>query len=407
MAIKAHKKYGYSSYQTKIKQFKDAYDSYIKRRKVTPVCSDGKWGFVSLAEPTPTYEYDSCEKLGENAFLVSKNGKYGTVDINDAQIILPIEYTIWQMPDYYLLFNKDDKQGILDIETGEVVLRCVYDNIFPAENISPRLFYIIKDEKWGLGNLKGELCSCKYDFIDRFNTNNEAVYYCKGHTGRINTQGKETVSAVKAAFDRAYNTKDNQPELKIQLYQEAIELDKILKSDYTSLCLNNIGAIYENAGDRKTALSYYSQASALGNQKAAQNYKTLRGQIRAEKWMAISSALQNMSSSLAATANQYNSYNNAGYSNSTYNSSSGSSSTSANSKTGHNMSEVQLKNTDSRTYSHDESLLIKMNTYMETQYNDNERRNIQQRMKRIRAKWENRGFQFYHSPWEDWDGRKR
>ncbi len=428
LASKADKKYGESSYQAKIKQMEDTRNSYIEKqkaqaraeaenreaqakaevenRKVTPVCSDGKWGFVSKAKPTPTYEYDSCEKLSGNIFLVSKNGKYGMVHIDGAKIILPVKYVIGRFPNYYLLY-KDDKIGVLSL-TGVVVLSCVYDNIFPAQNVSPLLFYLVKGEKWGLGNLQGELCSCTYDFIDNFNTNKEAVYYYKGYQGRINAQGKETLSAVKVAFDRVYNLSDNQPGVKIQLYREVIELDKELKANYTGVCLNNMGVLYENAGDRKSALSCYSQASALGNQQGAQNYKTLRRQIRAEKWQAVSNALESLSSSLAATANQYNSYNTNYGNSSSNNSASYSSSKSAyGSNSGHSMSEVQSKNTDSRTYSNDESLLIKMNTYWETQYNDNERRNIQRRMQQIRTKWVNRGFQFYHSPWEDWDGRKK
>ena len=75
--------------------------------------------------------------------------------------------------------------------------------------------------------------------------------------------------------------------------------------------------------------------------------------------------------------------------------------------TSHNASEVQSKNRDSNTYSSYESQLIKMNTYWESQYNDSQRRSIQQNMKKIRTKWETRGFQMFHSQWEDWDGKKR
>lgn len=74
---------------------------------------------------------------------------------------------------------------------------------------------------------------------------------------------------------------------------------------------------------------------------------------------------------------------------------------------GHNASEVQSKNKDSNTYSDYESQLIKMNTYWESQYNDSQRKSIQRNMKGIRTKWESRGFQMFHSQWEDWDGKKR
>ena len=69
--------------------------------------------------------------------------------------------------------------------------------------------------------------------------------------------------------------------------------------------------------------------------------------------------------------------------------------------------EASYKNRDSNSYSNYESQLIKMNTYHESQYDDNQRRSIQQKMKNIRTKWESKGYKMFHSQWEDWDGRKR
>lgn len=69
--------------------------------------------------------------------------------------------------------------------------------------------------------------------------------------------------------------------------------------------------------------------------------------------------------------------------------------------------EASNKNRDSNSYSNYESQLIKMNTYHESQYDDSQRRSIQQKMKSIRTKWEGKGYKMFHSQWEDWDGRKR
>lgn len=287
-----------------------------ERRKVVPVCSGGKWGFASQAKPDPVYEYDSCEPLGERAFLVSRNGKFGTVAADGAKPLLPVEYDLMRKADYFLL-KRGGRVGLLDSETGKAALPCVYDNIFPAEEVSLRVFYLVKGDKWGLGNCRGELCGCKYDFIDRFRSE-EAVYYYKGYTGKIGTDGKETKSAVESAFNEAYNMSDDRPAEKLQAYQTVIELDKGLNAGYTSACLNNMGVIHQNAGNSDTAMIYYSQASALGNQQAAQNYRLLGGQSRAERWEAVSNALSDLSSSLAATANQYGgSYGSGSYGGST------------------------------------------------------------------------------------------
>lgn len=69
--------------------------------------------------------------------------------------------------------------------------------------------------------------------------------------------------------------------------------------------------------------------------------------------------------------------------------------------------EASNKNRDSNSYSNYESQLVKMNTYHESQYDDSQRRSIQQKMKSIRKKWESKGYKMFHSQWEDWDGRKK
>ena len=69
--------------------------------------------------------------------------------------------------------------------------------------------------------------------------------------------------------------------------------------------------------------------------------------------------------------------------------------------------EANNKNADSRTYSNYETQLIKMNTNYERDYNDSTRKDIQRKMKSIRQKWVDRGYNMYKSTWEDWNGVKR
>lgn len=139
---------------------------------------------------------------------------------------------------------------------------------------------------------------------------------------------------------------------------------------------------------------------------------TLGIRFKSHVWKYVGATLLAIASVGAAAAvvwptnDSYSSYNSNSYSSS--NSSSSYRSSSSSSVGGrHNASEVQSKNRDSDTYSNYESQLIKMNTYWESQYNDSQRRSIQQSMKKIRTKWERRGFQMFHSQWEDWDGKKR
>lgn len=61
----------------------------------------------------------------------------------------------------------------------------------------------------------------------------------------------------------------------------------------------------------------------------------------------------------------------------------------------------------SKVYDSYVSQLIRMNTYPEKYYNDNERKKIQSEMKRIRKDWEKKGFNITYSEWEDWIKEKK
>lgn len=67
----------------------------------------------------------------------------------------------------------------------------------------------------------------------------------------------------------------------------------------------------------------------------------------------------------------------------------------------------QAWQTDSRNYSNYESLLIKMNSNWDNQYNDSDRRSYQKKMKDIRTKWEKQGYHITQSEWENWNGKKK
>lgn len=69
-------------------------------------------------------------------------------------------------------------------------------------------------------------------------------------------------------------------------------------------------------------------------------------------------------------------------------------------------SEVGNQNADNRTYMNWETQLINMNSNYDS-YNDSRRRTIQQQMRTLRTKWESKGYNWFKSSWETWDGKKR
>ena len=161
------------------------------------------------------------------------------------------------------------------------------------------------------------------------------------------------------------------------------------------------------------AINHYNKALKLNpnNQEAAehlaiaQNKKEREEEIRAIIYGIASS----LNDALESTAQALNVSTSSGANNENHSYSSDNSATTSsqysNSSSGRN--DAMYWNADKKTYSDYETQLTKMNTYYETQYNDNDRRYIQSQMRSIRTKWESRGYKMFHSSWEDWDGRKR
>ena len=161
------------------------------------------------------------------------------------------------------------------------------------------------------------------------------------------------------------------------------------------------------------AINKYNKALELNptNQEAAehlaiaQNKKEREEEIRAIIYgiaSSVNDALESTAQALNVSTSSAS--NNENHSNASDNSATTSSQYS-NSSSSRN--DAMYWNADKKTYSDYETQLIKMNTYYETQYNDNDRRYLQSQMRSIRTKWESRGYKMFHSPWEEWDGRKR
>ena len=84
---------------------------------------------------------------------------------------------------------------------------------------------------------------------------------------------------------------------RIGMYLQVIELDKEAREGYTGAALNNIGAIYEDAGDEDTAYDYYERAMNVGNKMGEKNYKRIRNNRRLDRVAAIAGAIADASQS--------------------------------------------------------------------------------------------------------------
>lgn len=132
---------------------------------------------------------------------------------------------------------------------------------------------------------------------------------------------------------------------------------------------------------------------------------------RQQAWNNLANALGNLSQSLSNLSNKKKgtSYTRTTPSYNTTSSARSSSRTSATSTNSRNQKKVlSSMSTLSYTYGRYQSMLIKMNTYYEKEYNDRDRRKYQQEMRDIRLRAEQySNCSVFKSEWEDWDGRKR
>ena len=144
----------------------------------------------------------------------------------------------------------------------------------------------------------------------------------------------------------------------------------------------------------------------LENYKVSLALKQARRRDRQAAMMQVAQIMSAAGNAMIATGEAIQTFQpSTSTSSSDYSSSSSSKESVDQKSSSHN--DVTSKNADAKTYSDYESQLIQMNTYYAEKYNAASRRNIQSKMKAIRTKWEQRGYQMFHSAWEDWNGVKK
>ncbi len=185
----------------------------------------------------------------------------------------------------------------------------------------------------------------------------------------------------------------------------------VWQSHFKNGTQKGIGLYLSYDGEWET-INYKDDSSELIS--SSEKYKEQAATAKANFNKAISSAFEEFKkagATMMTLVNEITSKNDGGeYDDDTDSGLSGSSTRTGSKSSGKSKqsgNDVEAKNRDQKSYSGYESQLIKMNTYWENEYNDSHRRDIQSKMKRIREKWESRGYQMFRSSWEDWDGHKR
>jgi tetratricopeptide (TPR) repeat protein len=210
-------------------------------------------------------------------------------------------------------------------------------------------------------------------------------------------------------------------EEKIKYFQNTIEQDYRNENGIKVQALNNLGIVYSEQKNYHSAYLFLQYALKIDpkNEDVKANFVYLQelaikqneDYFRSEEkfnrlignMRAVGGALQAVGSSMPSSSKVSSS--------SSVSSSSGSGSVGY--KTLQNKSNSSmLSHPDilARTRSYDGwvTQLINMNTYYETQYNDSNRRYIQEQMRHVREELlAKRGYSYPQSDWETWDGHKR
>ena len=309
--------------------------------------------------------------------------------------------------------NADHTYAIINTETGQKISCPQYKDIQPYnEGIA-----IARTQNWSKvaidreGKVVIKDCSQYCIVSDQASNGVIAVRFSNGTYGYVYTN--PSLNRNQDPFDKGLEL-FNQGK-----YSRAKNLfyNVMINDPSNVMAIVNYGACLERLGHYDGAIDACMTALKMdpGNKLAKENLEIAKSnkilaeeqqQQQAQQAEMFFDGLTQFLSILGESFSQYATFTNdmndarsSGYSSS-------SDYSSAHNTKGQSPNENISKNRDARTYSDLESQLIKMNTYYNT-YNDNQRRSIQSQMRSIRTKWEGRGYQMFHSSWEDWDGRKR
>lgn len=232
----------------------------------------------------------------DSLYIVEHNEKYGIKDYSGMQIV-PTRFDgilpwneVKGKAIYLALEN--DKYQLYDSNGKELLLN-TYDAIStPMAGFA----YAMDTNGCRLLDEKGHCLN--YDYFDNIDIASDGTVTASrlGYQTTLTNLGKEKPAIASLIFNEAYN--DTDPSRQIEKYQLAIEADPDNTYDIQAKALNNIGLIYEQKGRLETALAFYDQARAKGNNLAENNASRLRAQIRKAKIDGIVTALNQFSQAL-------------------------------------------------------------------------------------------------------------
>ncbi|MGM9853931.1 MAG: hypothetical protein ACI30N_08205 [Muribaculaceae bacterium] len=271
--------------------------------------------FFSLDGKTPvddTYRYDSVIALGDSvayigchgmfADLISSNGRR-TNKSEDFSEIVPID----KNHKYFkAVCSKYPKIKLLNID-GKNIGGDLYDDVIYAPGAVGDLFYFVRDGKWRAWApeyRKGNPIMPFYEYVGPVDANGVVEVKYKGFPGSYNLKSDKETSPVEVLFNKAYYGSSLPNAERVRIYNQVLILDEELNTGWRGAALNNLGTLYENAGNEDMAFHYFELSKNAGNDTGKSNYNRIRNSRRLETISKVAGAMSNaIGNTMAATGN--------------------------------------------------------------------------------------------------------
>lgn len=248
--------------------------------------------------------YESLEPIGNKGLLLGKRkdaaeilSSSGIPVVNNSRFV--DFQPIGKNGKFIAALTSNGRMELFD-DSGNSVTSTTYDDIMSVDTPMGEVLYFVNNNQWnawapGFKETSPKMRPYHYVGIPDSNGNVETKY--NGFSGTYNMKTGVETSPVETLFDKAYKNNSLSDAKRVEIYSQVIALDRDLREGYTGAALNNIGAIYEDAGYEDTAYEYYERSMDNGNKTGEKNYKRIRNNRRLERIAAVANAISGASQS--------------------------------------------------------------------------------------------------------------
>jgi uncharacterized protein YukE len=222
------------------------------------------------------------------------------------------EIDIWGYIDDvpWLKFKENGKWGIMTI-AGDIIQDAIFDKLdshddgLCAAYAGDRLYLLNSDT----GRLVNDN---SYDPDRCFIYKGCANVKRNGYEIDVYPDGHEDPSVAKIEFRKFYDYIESNPdaytaEEQLKKYDEIINMCSTGDNAIAGACYNNMGVIYNNAGDNNTALKLFYKAKSYGSTSATSNIQLIESQQKQERKAAWGQVLNGIGNILGSVCG-YTSY---------------------------------------------------------------------------------------------------